>query len=621
MSNRDTYQIPSLGEVQAQYVKGAIPQAVEMLRRIEASKGRSFDSALLLGACLGRLKQSEEATAVLEEVVALDENCFDALTWLATLKKKRDTVDEALQYAERAIKIRPDLAAGYSALGGCLLYMRKPQDAVDAFKKAVEISPSLAENRHNLGLAYQMLHRHQEAVEQFAAAVSIAPRAVQTYIVLANEYSRYGDVWKSIDVLTRGIRQQPDSYLLHSSLATAYSTVRENDLAEKHFVRSLELSPEGRAPYASWLINLGRFHEAEEIYTAMSSESTNRCLALYGILQCRKITADDAEILNDMSNELTRPGLTIVDETYLRFALGKAQEQLGEFREAMENFDEANRLAYQLHNAGNPFDTSELRRTHAATIRYYEQIPEVPQNADTEISPIFVVGMIRSGTTLLEQVIASHPEVSPAGELRFWIEKTAALVSGGIRPTAGEIQKAAKEYREYSLRFTGFHGKTTDKMPLNFACLGIIHRAMPRAKIVHIRRNPVDTCLSIYTTYFGKGPEFAYDKANIVSYFKAYVEIMDYWRTNLSPDCLLEVRYEDLVNEPNSVIPAIVKFCDLPWDAACLRQERQQQLINTPSRWQARQPIYRTSVERWRNYEPWLGEFSKLKPDRYDMMN
>lgn len=597
------------------FSKGAFAEAVNRIEILEGATGRSTDSALLMGVCLARLKQIREAIAVLEEVLREDPDCYDALTWMAALKKNRETIDEATRCAERAIKIRPDLAAGHGALGGCLLYMRKPHEAIESFKRAASLSPGGAETQHNLAIAYQMLHDHRAAVSHFAAAVSLAPRAAQSYVTLANEYATYGSLWEAVDCLKRGIQQNPSSHLLHSSLAMAYSKVRKDDLAETHFQVALELSMAAREPFALWLLNQGRFSEAESVYTEMLSDESTRCLAFYGILQCRKAGSGDGAFIHDMEAELAKPGIGAVSEAYVRFALAKGYEQLGEYERAMEQYDAANALAYSIHNAGDPFDLTALKRSHSDVKRLFEQTLTDSQITVQEPAPIFIVGMIRSGTTLLEQIVSSHPSVLPAGEIRFWIEKTAYLLSIGDAASSIAINDVAGEYREYVGRVTGQSGRFTDKMPLNFSCLGIILRAIPNAKFVHIRRNPVDTCFSIYTTYFGKGPEFAYDRANIAGYFQAYADLMAYWHAVVPTESLLEVNYEDLVSDSRSVIARVLEFCGLPWDDACLQPERNEGSINTPSRWQARQPIYRSSVARWENFKPWLSEFSALSPE------
>jgi hypothetical protein len=222
--------------------------------------------------------------------------------------------------------------------------------------------------------------------------------------------------------------------------------------------------------------------------------------------------------------------------------------------------------------------------------------------------------MVRSGTTLLDQILSCHPAVKSAGEIGFWIRTSVAFARRSEAPSREALRKPAEEYLENVERLVGRTERFTDKMPLNFANAGIIHAAMPNARLLHIRRNALDTCLSIYTTYFGPSTPFAYRRSNIVAYYREYLRSMAYWRTALSKDRLLEFDYEELVSEPETIVPQILAFCGLPWHDGCLHPERNEGAILTPSRWQARQPINRGSVDRWTRFEPWLGEFAELSP-------
>jgi hypothetical protein len=165
--------------------------------------------------------------------------------------------------------------------------------------------------------------------------------------------------------------------------------------------------------------------------------------------------------------------------------------------------------------------------------------------------------------------------------------------------------------------FAGPSERITDKQPLNYELLGLINIVFPKAKIIHIRRNPLDTCLSIYSTHFGGGPNFAYKQENIVFHYREYLRLMEHWRRVLPAEVFFEIDYEELVADKEGVTRQIIDFCGLPWDDACLRHNEKKSMVTTPSRWQARQPVYATSVEKWRHYEPWLGGLLELKDVRH----
>jgi hypothetical protein len=226
---------------------------------------------------------------------------------------------------------------------------------------------------------------------------------------------------------------------------------------------------------------------------------------------------------------------------------------------------------------------------------------------------VLIIGMPRSGTTLVEQIVSSHPEVGAGGELNFWNERGAARHQAGTEaPFLGEV---AAEYLGVLRAIAPKAARVTDKMPFNFIWAGLIHLAFPRATIIHCRRAAIDTALSIHQTHFHPGLAFPTGGAELVAYFRSYRRLTDHWRRVLPADRLIEVDYEDLTRAPEPVIRRIIAGCGLAWDDACLCPELNPRAVKTPSKWQARQPIYRKSVERRRRYEPWLGPLRALLED------
>ena len=230
--------------------------------------------------------------------------------------------------------------------------------------------------------------------------------------------------------------------------------------------------------------------------------------------------------------------------------------------------------------------------------------------------------MPRSGTTLVEQIISMHPEVGAGGELNFWNERGAAWLQAG--PAGSEapfLGQAAAEYLGVLRAIGPKAARVTDKMPFNFLWAGLIHLAFPRATIIHCRRAAIDTALSIHQTYFDPRLTFPTGGAELVAYSRSYRRLTDHWRRVLPADRFIEVDYEDLTPAPEPVIRRIIAGCGLAWDDSCLFPERNAGAVKTPSKWQARQPIYRNSVERWRRYESWLGPLRVLLDDDSDSMS
>ena len=228
--------------------------------------------------------------------------------------------------------------------------------------------------------------------------------------------------------------------------------------------------------------------------------------------------------------------------------------------------------------------------------------------------------MPRSGTTLVEQIVSMHPEVGAGGELNFWNERGAAWHGSSVDDekqvvVADFLAKVAADYLGVLRAIAPKAARVTDKMPFNFLWAGLIHVAFPRATIIHCRRTAVDTALSIHQTFFHPALAFPTGGAELVAYFRSYQRLTHHWRSVLPTDRFIEVDYEELTRAPEPAIRRIIAACGLTWNDACLRPENNPRAVKTPSKWQTRQAIYRTSVARWRRYEQWLGPLRGLVED------
>ena len=306
---------------------------------------------------------------------------------------------------------------------------------------------------------------------------------------------------------------------------------------------------------------------------------------------------------------------------FVHFALGKAHDDLGEYGRAIEHFDRANLLKKRMnkHYDGNAHAELVDRLIRRFTPEFFARNKDMAHDWDV---PVLIVGMPRSGTTLAEQIISSHPDVAAGGELTFWPDRAPDFGvdrHGRIDPVWMRETQAAYQARLGQISTTA--RRITDKLPQNFQNVGLLHAAFPKARVIHCRRNPTDICLSIYFANFSNRMDFSFDREWIVAYYQQYSRLMQHWRNVLPSNCLLDIEYEELVSAPEPVIRRMIDFCGLEWDDACLRPEQNQRVIKTASIWQARQPIYGTSVSRWRRYEPWLGVFNRLLPTAHLQRN
>jgi hypothetical protein len=307
-------------------------------------------------------------------------------------------------------------------------------------------------------------------------------------------------------------------------------------------------------------------------------------------------------------------------ELPLRYAIAKYFDDLRDFDRAFAHYQRANVLSAQ---CAPPHDRAALTRTVDLIIRSQDRTwIERKQSAGAYSErPVFIVGMLRSGTTLAEQILASHPEVFGAGELTFFGAQTAACfenaaaAGSGLDFSEAELRRLAAGYLDLLERLSSGAARVIDKFPTNFFLLGLIRAALPRARIIHMQRDPRDTCLSIYFQQFEAANAYANDLDDLAHYHGEYQRLMRHWSNTLPTDALLHVPYERLAADPEAWSRRMVDFVGLPWDARCLDFHRTERTVVTASRWQVRQVMSTSSVGRWRNYEQHLGPLAGLRPE------
>jgi hypothetical protein len=305
--------------------------------------------------------------------------------------------------------------------------------------------------------------------------------------------------------------------------------------------------------------------------------------------------------------------LPLRHEMSLRYALGKYFDDVKQYDQAFSSYRQANELTKRY---GSRYDRSGLTERVDRTIKSFdaEQIRRYQSRGNASDRPVFIVGMPRSGTTLTEQILASHPSVFGAGELTFWQTAATAYEAAELKGGEGStlIPGMASDFLD---RLTGLSGdaqRVVDKMPLNFMSVGLISAAFPQARIIHLKRHPIDTCLSIYFQFFSHLHAYANDFDNLTHYYRQYLRITDHWRAVLPATTLLEIPYEALIEDQEGWTRRMLDFIGLPWDAKCLDFHQTDRVVITLSRWQVRQKIHAASAGRWRNYEKFLGPLQSL---------
>ncbi len=356
----------------------------------------------------------------------------------------------------------------------------------------------------------------------------------------------------------------------------------------------------------------GEFAEAESLFNKAVSIEPESPEGWPGISRLRKMSYSDADWLAE-PKEWPGGVCRLRKEVHLRYAIGKYFDDVRDFDQAFINFQRANELR---KSCRADYDRRELTRAVDQIILSNNRnwLSRVQINSITSERPVFIVGMLRSGTTLAEQILASHPAVFGAGELPFW---TTASVAYRFSPPDAEgsaalLRRLAADYLRLLQDLSADALRVVDKMPANFLALGLIHASLPNARIIHMRRNPIDTCLSIYFQHFETGISYANDLQDLAHYYTEYLRLMRHWRITLPEDAILHVPYEGLVEGQEAWSRKMLAFIGLPWDPRCVDFHVTNRTVITASKWQVRQKISQSSVGRWRNYEKFVGPLLKL---------
>jgi tetratricopeptide (TPR) repeat protein len=492
---------------------------------------------------------------------------------------------------------------------------REYEMARAAFQDLVNRDPRDAVARHGLGTALAQLGRYRDAEEELRRAVGLRPAFPEALLNLAGVLQSTGRYKESEDPLRRALKAKPAYLEARISLGMSLMLLGRTREARDSYEKALRAAPRN----TQTLVGLGQvealeghFAEAEAAYQQASQIEPGSADAHAALVWLRRMTSADAGWLK-RAEELSGAGLTPIDESNLRYAMGKYFDDVGDYARAFRNYQRANELQKA---RALPYDRGGHERYVSDLVNAYprEVLARFGAGASDSDRPVLVTGMPRSGTSLVEQIIASHPAASGAGELHFWTAAVsrheAALRQGQLDAALGKklaesYLRALDEYPKHALR-------VVDKAPINADYLGLIHGVFPRARLIYLRRDPIDTCLSCYFQQFSPGMNFAMDLEDLAHYYRQHHRLVSHWRAALPAGTLLEVPYAELVAEQEKWTRRILEFVGLPWNDRCLEFQKTERVVTTASVWQVRQKIYRTSVERWRNYEKFVGPLRAL---------
>lgn len=528
-------------------------------------------------------KDLEGSIAFYRRALAISPDYLESLNNLGALLIEDDQVEEAVQVLLSTLKINPRYADVHNNLGNAFLSRELFDKATAAYSNALKLKPVFPEAMLGLARIHKEEDRLEDALYQTRRALELDPDKADGYSLLGEIYLKQGLYLESEAAFSQAMGLDDEHMGTHLGLGQLRMEQGKLEEARAAFARAMEIRPKEIAPY---------------VFMA----------------QVQKSTADDPLVTRLKQESAKLPTMTPNRALSLHFALGKVYDDQGDYDIAFSHFQEGARIkrksikysseyhSQSYHNIANFFSAETMNRLSGV--------------GDPASLPIFVLGMPRSGTTLVETILASHPQVFAAGELHD-ILRIANQPKPGVQSegfplsmqglTADDLTKMGSRYVAGLRKHSAEAERITDKMPANFMALGLIHLMLPNAKVIHVQRNPADICLSNFTRNFnGNSQVHSYDLREMGQFYVDYARLMEHWRQVLPEGAFFDVRYEELVAEPEEKTRALIEYCGLDWDDACLTPHKTKRTVKTASVTQVREPVYTTSVERWRRYEKHL---------------
>ncbi len=486
--------------------------------------------------------------------------------------------------------------------------------AVGLFEEYVSLVPGNANALNALGVSLFNLGRYQEAEQRYREAIDIDPQYANALVNLAAVLQ--ANPKAAEPVLRRVLKINPKYPGARAMLGIILLSSSHEHEAKLAFRKALKISP--KDPIA--LLGLaqiarveGRFDDAQSLLLRTLEISPRMPTAWAALNATRKMTTADSGWFAT-AKEIADSGIPLWEETQLRFAIGKYCDDTEDYEQAFANYQRGNALLKSVAGRYDPQAHSGFADDMTRVLTR-ETLASITEGGSASAKPIFVVGMPRSGTSLTEQIIASHPAAGGVGEPDYWLE-AARTHHDDIRCGILGLpvrKKLAEDYLRLVERRCPDALRIVDKTPANSDFVGFIRTVFPNAKIIRMRRNPIDTCLSCYFQNFSTGMAFTMDLNDLANYFRIYQRVMNHWCSALPPEAILEVPYEELVANQEAWTRKILDFVGLEWDERCLAFHETKRSVVTASAWQVRQKIYRQSVERWRHYEKFIGPLKGLK--------
>jgi len=567
----------------------------------------------MVGVLLARLGRFEEALdrygAALEARPGYAEAFNNRGNTLLNLQR----YDEAIGCYREALAVMPEYAVAHNNLGNALQAAGNVHDAIDSFREALRLKPDYADALNNLGNALLETGNPADAAQAFARSLQLQPDFGQALVGYGKSLNLMGFHRQAVAALERGIRLRPDEARWHNELGNALMDLGRLDEAMASYRSAIELEPElarAHSNLGNALGAAGYRDKAIESYEEALRVQPDLCETHYILASVKGFSSGDDRI-PELRALLEGDALSASDRCFLSFALGKAHEDIGDVGQACTFYERANsvrkmELGYDIGRDRERF--ARIRSLFVAA-RAAATGAEKPVR-NTAARPIFIVGMPRSGTSLVEQILASHSNVHGGGELRFAARIMSPVLQRFWAAPGSAVNDALlptlrNDYLDEIGHIADGRPVVTDKMPDNFLWCGFLLDAMPEARIVHVRRDPVATCWSLYKRWF-EHFDYSYDLEDLGRYYRMYEALMRFWHEAF-PGRIYDLPYETLTENQEPETRKLLEYCELPWEDACLEFHQTQRSVQTVSGDQVRRKMYTGSSEAWRPFEACLG--------------
>jgi tetratricopeptide (TPR) repeat protein len=529
----------------------------------------------------------QEAEILYLSILEKYQNYHEATYMLGVIAYQVGQYSLAIARFEQTLALKPNYVDAHNNLADALKAMGRLDEAIFHYKKTLSIKPDFPEPHINLGNCLSLLNRVDEAIDHFKQALSIKPDFVKAHFNLGNSLKERGKMEEAISHYEKALALRPDLIAAHNNIGALLQDMGRKEEAIKHYEQALIIKPD----FAWMHFNLTKIKPKQEQIPIIE-------------------------------NLLASPTISIEDAMYYHHALGNIYNEAKSYSNSFEHYLKGNKLKRKTIDYDAQKHTEFVDRLIETYSEDYFQ-NKIVCGSDSEL-PVFILGMPRSGTTLVEQIVSCHPNVFGADELTTLANIEIAIIKhfetsmpypeciSLFEETNAQIYSA--EYLQELRVFSRDATRITDKAPYNFLRIGLIKILFPKARIIHCKRNALDTCTSIFLNYFASGNEFSYDLTEIGQYYLDYKRLMEHWH-NLFPNEIFDVQYEELISNQNEISQQLINYLGLEWDDACLDFHKNKRAVKTASNLQVRQPIYTKSVERWKRYENYLQPLINILQD------